>query len=90
MAASVSRYRLEEQRQRGKLKLVAHNLAKSVMQFWHSAEVGLNGENPNHGSEDGRSKSSGSQMDNCEVSEDPNMVIMIYINLVFSSYCFDY
>ncbi|XP_031405260.1 chromatin modification-related protein EAF1 B-like [Punica granatum] len=76
--ASFSRYRCEEQSQRGKLKVVAHNLAKAVMQFWHSAEMLINGENSNPGLETRRSESEGAQMTNGdEVSdgktEDPDM-----------------
>ncbi|KAK4781960.1 hypothetical protein SAY86_016062 [Trapa natans] len=45
--ASLSRYRYAEQIQKGRLKLLAHNLAKAVLQFWQSAEVLLDGSNLN-------------------------------------------
>ncbi|XP_015892402.3 chromatin modification-related protein EAF1 B isoform X2 [Ziziphus jujuba] len=43
-AAFSSRLRFEEQHQQWKLKEVAHALSKAVLQFWHSAEVILNGD----------------------------------------------
>ncbi|KAK4804301.1 hypothetical protein SAY86_004118 [Trapa natans] len=74
--ASVLRYRFDEQIQRGKLKLKAHNLAKAVMQFWHSAEVLLNVDNPFLCSEAKRAEFVGSQKKNCEafnsITEDTN------------------
>ncbi|KAF3435970.1 hypothetical protein FNV43_RR23062 [Rhamnella rubrinervis] len=45
-AAFSSRLRFEEQHQHWKLKEVAHVLSKAVLQFWHSAEVNLNGDDP--------------------------------------------
>ncbi|XP_050206923.1 chromatin modification-related protein EAF1 B-like isoform X2 [Mercurialis annua] len=36
--------RVEEQNQQRKLKRVAYSLSKAVMQFWHSAEVLVNGD----------------------------------------------
>lgn len=45
-AAFSSRLRFEEQQQQWKLKEVAHALSKEVLQFWHSAEVILNGDDP--------------------------------------------
>ncbi|XP_044494241.1 chromatin modification-related protein EAF1 B-like isoform X2 [Mangifera indica] len=44
--AFTSRLRSEEQNQRWKLKKVALTIAKAVMQFWHSAEVLLNSDDP--------------------------------------------
>ncbi|KAF4367501.1 hypothetical protein G4B88_003705, partial [Cannabis sativa] len=38
-AAFASQLRVKEQQQRWRLKEVAHALAKTVMQFWHSAEA---------------------------------------------------
>ncbi|XP_059431988.1 chromatin modification-related protein EAF1 B-like isoform X2 [Corylus avellana] len=46
-AAFTSRLRFEQQNQFCELKRVAHTLAKAVTQFWSSAEVLLNRDDPN-------------------------------------------
>lgn len=69
--AFTSRLRSKEQNQRYKLKKVALNLAKAVMQFWHSAEVLLNNDNPTVGPKASRQDLVGSTNDDViEVSED--------------------
>lgn len=81
--AFTSRLRSEEQNQRYKLKKVALNLAKAVMQFWHSAEVLLNNDNPTVGPKTSRRDLVGSTSDDViEASEDKvgnfDMLLVMY------------
>ncbi|KAK2649152.1 hypothetical protein Ddye_016641 [Dipteronia dyeriana] len=65
--AFVSRLRSEEKNQRWKIKNVALTLAKAVMQFWHSAEMLLNSDDPKHCRHD---LDGSSKVDGKEISED--------------------
>ncbi|GAB4830218.1 hypothetical protein Ancab_019860 [Ancistrocladus abbreviatus] len=49
--AFASHLRLEEQSKHGKLKTIAHTMAKAVMEFWHSAEQLLEDDDTKSGSE---------------------------------------
>ncbi|GMH02497.1 hypothetical protein Nepgr_004336 [Nepenthes gracilis] len=51
-AAFAARLRPDEQSKHGKLKIVAHTLAKAVIEFWHSAEHGMDDDGKISGLED--------------------------------------
>ncbi|KAL5794794.1 hypothetical protein ACOSP7_003388 [Xanthoceras sorbifolium] len=65
--AFTSRLRSEEKNQCWKIKEVALTLSKAVMQFWRSAEMLLNGDDPKHCRHD---LDGSSNVDGKEISED--------------------
>lgn len=72
---------------------MAHDLAKAVKQFWHSAETLLNGNDSSSCQKHGNYDLVGSmRIDRNEASKDkngePNMVLVIYLDLSSNSLSF--
>ncbi|XP_057965746.1 chromatin modification-related protein EAF1 A-like isoform X2 [Malania oleifera] len=79
-AAFASQLRFEKQGLYSKQRKVAYTLAKAVMQFWHSAELLLNSDDPSDSPEDGKFDVVGfGTLDGNEVAKDgvgvPNKVL---------------
>lgn len=84
---------MEKQHQHWVLKKVAHDLARAVKQFWHSAETVLNGEDSSSCKKNCNSDLVGSMsIDSNETSKakdgESNMVLVIYLDLFFNGLYF--
>lgn len=82
-AAFTSRLRLRKENKDWGLKILAHSMAKSVMQFWHTVELLVDNDDPcfNHA---GGSVESGN-VDANEASWDKrrnsDMMVVVYLSL---------
>jgi hypothetical protein len=67
------------------MKILCHSMAKAVMQFWHSVELLLDKDDPDHNCIGGAVESE--KVDSNEVSRDKQksseMVLVIFFDLLF-------
>ena len=79
-ASFTSRLRFEKQNKHLGMKILSHNMAKAVMQFWQSAELHLDNDGPEHNCIGGSVESG--KVDSSEASVDKrrnsDMVLVIY------------
>lgn len=87
-AACSSWLRFKEQHQQWKLKEVAHELSKAVIEFWHSAEVNLRGDDPSVCPEKCEDSVVGAVGDDrhevsMDKSPEANMVLVFYFDIIY-------